>query len=109
MIDFYKGYILAYFKNNNCNYSFSAIAKKLGISILEVDEIISCLIEEGMLEYNENHMLSLTAQGRMKILNKPIDYYNFNKENKCYMRIIHPTAAIDQSAIYIPENFLSKL
>ncbi len=109
MIEFYKGYILAYFKKNKCNYSFSAIAQKLGISILDIDEIISSLIEDGMLEYNTSHMLSLTAQGRMQILNKPIDYYDFDGEDECCMRIIDPATAMDQSAIYIPKNFLSKL
>lgn len=49
MNDFYRGYILAYFKDHQHNYSFFFLARSLGISISEVDELISILIDESIL------------------------------------------------------------
>lgn len=48
MNDFYRGYILAYFKDHQHNYSFFFLARSLGISISEVDELISILIDENI-------------------------------------------------------------
>ena len=103
------GYILAYFfKDHQHNYSFFFLARSLGISISEVDELISILIDENQLAYNSENMLSLTPQGRLCILNSQADFLPFD-ESSSGMRIINPKVALALDRIYIPENFISKL
>ena len=51
MNDFQRGYILAYFKDHQQDYSFYALANNLGISVSVIDDLISELIEENQLAY----------------------------------------------------------
>ena len=63
MNDFQRGYILAYFKDHQQDYSFYALANNLGISVSVIDDLISELIEENQLAYNSDNMLVLTPRG----------------------------------------------
>lgn len=108
MNDFHKGYILAYFKDHQQDYSFYALAKNLGISISVIDELISELMEENQLAYNSDSMLSLTPQGRLTILNDQADFLSFD-ESPTERRIIKPQTAISLDQIYIPDGFIVKL
>ena len=108
MNDFQRGYILAYFKDHQQDYSFYALAKKLGISVSVIDELISELIEENQLAYNNDSMLSLTPRGRLTILNDQADFLSFD-ECLTERRIIKPQTAISLDQIYIPDDFISKL
>lgn len=108
MNEFYKGYILAYFKEHKNEYSFQTIAEKLGRPISEIDDHIESLIQEGLLQYDDNHMLRLSSKGRLSILNKTIDFYGF-ENNTTPMKFINPESALSAEIIYIPKNFISKL
>lgn len=108
MTQFRKGYILSYFKNHQENYSFSDLASKLGLSVSEIDAIISEMIDDTQLEYNTENMLVLTQKGRLAILNEQFDYISFSDEIKGN-GIIHPESALPLDAVFIPENFLSKI
>ena len=108
MTQFRKGYILSYFKNHQQNYSFSDLAVKLGLSVSEIDEIVSEMIDDKHLEYSAERMLVLTQKGRLAILNEQFDYISFSEEEKG-SGIIHPENALPLDAIFIPENFCQKL
>ena len=54
MNDFQRGYILAYFKDHQQDYSFYALANNLGISVSVIDDLISELIEENQNVINAN-------------------------------------------------------
>lgn len=108
MNDFQRGYILAYFKDHQQDYSFYALANNLGISVSVIDDLISELIEENQLAYNSDNMLVLTPRGRLSILNDRVDFLSFD-ENLAERKIIKPQAAISLDQIYIPDDFISKL
>lgn len=108
MNDFQRGYILAYFKDHQQDYSFYALANNLGISVSVIDDLISELIEENQLAYNSDNMLVLTPRGRLTILNDRVDFLSFD-ENLAERKIINPQAAISLDQIYIPDDFISKL
>ena len=108
MNDFYRGYILAYFKDHQQDYSFYALANNLGISVSVIDDLISELIEENQLAYNSDNMLVLTPRGRLTILNDRVDFLLFD-ENLAERKIIKPQTAISLGQIYIPDDFISKL
>lgn len=108
MNDFQRGYILAYFKDHPQNYSFHFLAENLGISIAEIDDLISDLIAEKQLYYNHNNMLELTPQGRLSIMNDQIDYFSF-KDTSLEMHFVNHQAAVSVNEIYIPDDFISKL
>ena len=107
MNDFQKGYILAYFKDHPQNYSFQFLAENLGISIAEIDDLISGLITESQLTYY-NNMVELTPQGRLSIMNDQIDYFSF-MDSSVKMRFVNPQVAVSIYDIYIPDDFISKL
>lgn len=108
MNDFQRGYILAYFKDHQQDYSFYAQANHLGISVSVIDDLISELIEENQLAYNSYTMLVLTPRGRLTILNDRADFLSFD-EHPVKRRIVDPQAAISFDQIYIPDDFISKL
>ena len=108
MNDFQRGYILAYFKDHQQDYSFYALANNLGISVSVIDDLISELIEENQLAYNSDKMLVLTPRGRLTILNDRVDFLLFD-ENLAERKIIKPQTAISLDQIYIPDDFISKL
>ena len=108
MNDFQRGYILAYFKDHQQDYSFYALANNLGISVSVIDDLISELIEENQLAYNSDNMLVLTPRGRLTILNDRVDFLSFD-ENLAERKIIKPQTAISLDQIYIPDDFISKL
>lgn len=108
MNDFQRGYILSYFKDHPHNYSFHFLAENLGISIAEIDDLISSLIADAQLEYNHSNMLELTPKGRLAIMNEQVDYFSF-KDTAIEMRFVNPQAAVSTNDIYIPEDFVSKL
>lgn len=108
MNDFQRGYILAYFKDHQQDYSFYALANNLGISVSVIDDLISDLIEENQLAYNSDNMLVLTPRGRLTILNERVDFLSFD-ENLAERKIINSQAAISLDQIYIPGDFISKL
>ena len=108
MNDFQRGYILAYFKDHQQDYSFYALANNLGISVSVIDDLISELIEENQLAYNSDNMLVLTPRGRLTILNDRVDFLLFD-ENLAERKIIKPQTAISLDQIYIPNDFISKL
>ena len=107
MNNFHQDFILAYFKENIYEYSFSHLAKNLGVSRLIIDEYIDQLITDGCLQYNDNKMLSLTLKGRLRIMNRQADFLTPSAEKN--KKLIHPEKALPIDAIYIPENFISKL
>ena len=108
MDDFQRGYILAYFKDHQQDYSFYALANNLGISVSVIDDLISELIEENQLAYNSDNMLVLTPRGRLTILNDRVDFLSFD-ENLAERKIIKTQTAISLDQIYIPDDFISKL
>lgn len=108
MNDFQRGYILAYFKDHQQDYSFYALANNLGISVSVIDDLISELIEENQLAYNSDNMLVLTPRGRLTILNDRVDFLSFD-ENLAERKIIKTQTAISLDQIYIPDDFISKL
>ena len=108
MNDFQRGYILAYFKDHQQEYSFHVLAKNLGISMSNIDDLISELIEENQLAYNRDHLLSLPPQGRLTILNSQADFLSFD-ESSTARRMITPETALPLDQIYIPDGFMSKL
>lgn len=108
MNDFQRGYILAYFKDHQQDYSFYALANNLGISVSVIDDLISELIEENQLAYNSDNMLVLTPRGRLTILNDRVDFLSFD-ENLAERKIIKTQTAILLDQIYIPDDFISKL
>ena len=108
MNDFQRGYILAYFKDHQQDYSFYALANNLGISVSVIDDLISELIEENQLAYNSDNMLVLTPRGRLTMLNDRVDFLVFD-ENLAERKIIKPQTAISLDQIYIPDDFISKL
>lgn len=108
MNDFQRGYILAYFKDHQQDYSFYALANNLGISVSVIDDLISELIEENQLAYNSDNMLVLTPRGRLTILNDRVDFLSFD-ENLAERKIIKTRIAISLDQIYIPDDFISKL
>ena len=108
MNDFHRGYILAYFKDHQQDYSFYALANNLGISVSVIDDLISELIEENQLAYNSDNMLVLTQRGRLTILNDRVDFLSFD-ESFSERKIIKPQTAISLDQIYIPDNLILKL
>lgn len=108
MNDFQRGYILAYFKDHQQDYSFYTLANNLGISVSVIDDLISELIEENQLAYNSDNMLVLTPRGRLTILNDRVDFLSFD-ENLAERKIIKTQTAISLDQIYIPDDFISKL
>lgn len=108
MNDFQRGYILAYFKDHQQDYSFYALANNLGISVSVIDDLISELIEKNQLAYNSDNMLVLTPRGRLTILNDRVDFLSFD-ENLAERKIIKTQTAISLDQIYIPDDFISKL
>jgi predicted transcriptional regulator len=108
MNDFQRGYILAYFKDHQQDYSFYALANSLGISVSVIDDLICELIEENQLVYNSDNMLVLTPRGRLTILNEQVDFLSFD-DSLAERRIIKPKTAISLDQIYIPDDFISKL
>lgn len=105
MNDFLSGLILAYFKNRKHEYSFAALAESLGIPVSRIDDTIDCLLREEMLVYDESHMLSLSAKGRLKILNQKADNISFSESPRFQYRKIDPDTAIPIDQIYVPLNF----
>ena len=67
MNDFYRGYILSYFKDHKQHYSFLFLAQNLGLAVSSIDELVSELIEDNQLAYGSNNMLMLTPKGRLTI------------------------------------------
>lgn len=108
MNDFQKDFVLAYFKEHSKGYSFCTLAESLGVPISVIDDCIAQLIGDDFLVYNSEKMLSLTAKGRLHILNKQADFLTFEK-TEIKHRIIRPEEALPLDAIYIPEGFIAKL
>lgn len=105
MDDFLSGIILAYFKSHKNEYSFMGLAESLGIPISRIDDTIDYLLQEEMLVYDESHLLSLSAKGRLKILNQKADSINFSQNPRFRYRKIDPDTAIPIDQIYVPLNF----
>lgn len=82
MNDFYRGYILSYFKDHKQHYSFLFLAQNLGLAVSSIDELVSELIEDNQLAYGSNNMLMLTPKGRLTILNDQADYLSFDGNTK---------------------------
>lgn len=108
MNDFYRGYILSYFKDHKQHYSFLFLAQNLGLAVSSIDELVSELIEDDQLAYGSNNMLMLTPKGRLTILNDRADYLSFDG-NRAKEGIIHPENALSLDEVYIPAGFMSKL
>lgn len=104
-----KGFTLAYFKRHKDGYSFTALAKQLGIPVLKMDDVISCLLQEGMLAYNEAHMLSLTQKGRLAMLNRREDFVDTSWDIRFRYSKIDPDSALPIDQVYIPKGFMAKL
>ena len=105
MDDFLSGIILAYFKSHKNEYSFTALAESLGIPISRIDDTIDGLLQEKMLVYDESHLLSLSAKGRLKILNQKADNINFSRNARLRYRKIDPDTVIPIDQTYVPSNF----
>lgn len=105
MDDFLSGIILAYFKNHKNEYSFTMLAESLGIPISRIDDTIDCLLQEEMLIYDKLHMLSLSAKGRLNIVNQKADNIDFSENTRFRYRKINPDTAIPIDQIYVPSNF----
>ena len=98
--DFRKLLVLSYFKIVKDDYSLYEIARVLGLSVVETDKIISSLIAEGKLNYNEN-ILRLTVRGRVSLQNTTVDHYSFfHHHNSSELN-----KDIDGEEIYLPEMF----
>lgn len=104
-----KGFALTYFKRHKNGYSFTALARQLGIPILKMNDVIDCLLQEGMLAYNEVHMLSLTPKGRLAILDQRGDSVDTSGDTRFRYGKINPDAAIPLNQVYVPEGFMDKL
>jgi predicted transcriptional regulator len=106
MDEYVKLLILAYFKINQEEYSFRDLAKMLGTTFERLDVSIESLMNTGKLEYKD-HLLRLTQKGRLTIMNKGVDYFNFDE--KSIPTRIDPSKAVSNDQPYVPERFLSKL
>lgn len=107
MSSFWKNYALVYFMKNRKQYSYLELARQIGLSLESVDEIINELISEGMLAYNEKHMLSLTETGRFEILNQREELLVQHTGTR--KSIVDTNKAMPIDKVYFPDKFLSKL
>lgn len=107
MNEFTSGFILSYFKNHQKSYSFTEIARLLGMPLSEISTAISDLLEKELLAYNDRKKLALTPQGRMALLNKQEDYLS-TAGTSIPLKTINPNTAIPLDKIYLPKNFLAK-
>ena len=96
---------LKYFYKTKDNYILSELIEKLGMDYESFNDLISDMIKNGLLEYN-NSLLKITKKGREKIMNftNNIDGDNF------IMKDINNFYYKDGiNNIYIPNNFLEKI
>lgn len=109
MKKFFKKYILIYFITNKDEYSFVTIAQSLGLPLEIIEDIITEMLNESLLCYNEDNILSLTQKGN-DLLYDSKEKYLIN-DGKVYKksRLIDTSSALDLNQVYVPDDFLSKL
>ncbi|MBQ8617345.1 MAG: winged helix-turn-helix domain-containing protein [Clostridia bacterium] len=108
MDEFVYELILAYFKDKKDEYSFRELASDLGLSVSSVTKYIQDLISYGDLEY-VNSMLCISLQGRVRIQNKPVDYFTFNYETaELEVDNIAPRKQWPLDKVYFPIGFMEK-
>lgn len=109
MKNFFKKYILIYFITNKNEYSFIKIAQNLGLPLEMIEDIITEMLNESLLYYNEDNILSLTQKGNDLLYDSKEKFLiNGGKINK-KSRLIDTSSALDLNHVYVPDGFLSKL
>lgn len=95
-ISFQQLLILEYFNNNNY-YSFQEIQEKLGMTRNRLVELMIPMIEDKLLLYNQENLLSITPSGGALVMEKSIKW-NLQK-SKCRIskRIVEEE--------YLPKTF----
>ncbi len=99
--------VLAYFKNNQDDYSYLKLSRMLGLTIANLEKYIDENIENRNLQIT-NDMLQLTPKGRLLLMNKSIDSLDFTEE-AIESDFINPLNAWALDRPYVPEKFTSKL
>lgn len=83
------------------------MAKQLGTTLDRIEDLITALIDADKLKYIDN-LLCLTPKGRLSLINRDVDFYDFT-EQTIESIIIEPTKALPLNKVYVPKNFISKL
>ena len=107
MNDFKNMLILSYFFQYKRNYLLSQLQIILGLTIDQIEERISSLIELNYLEY-KNNLLSITAKGVQIVLSKSIDSFPFDINHTQIKNSVNLYEVLSLDAPYIPKNFMEK-
>lgn len=97
---------LTYFKERREHYIIGELAKILGYSNKQINELIEHLMDQGYIAYNDN-LLAITSRGiRFLILNN-LDAICLQAESIETPRI-NPQKALAIDAPYVPVRFSKK-
>ena len=97
---------LVYFKNQVENYDFSELRSILGLTQLQLDELISEFFEKGYLEYKDYEMG--ISKKCLNFLQKENAVNHNLKSDSINLSVINKENASPLDKIYIPKGFDKK-
>lgn len=95
-ISFQQLLILEYFYNNNY-YSFQEIQEKLGMTRNRLVELMIPMIDDKLLHYNQENLLSITPTGGALVMEKSIKWNLQKSKGRISKRIVEEE--------YLPKTF----
>lgn len=98
---------LVYFKEKDDRYSISELMQVLGCNAVQIDDLISSLIEKGYLEYQKD-LLKLSNKGLIKLIAANLDDMVL-RTDKQELKHIQPDKAVSFDEVYVPNNFQAKV
>ena len=97
---------LVYFKNKGTEYDLSELRYILGLTQLQLDELISILFEKNYLEYS-NYVMCLSEKGLSLLKQEQALNHKYKSDEK-QLLVIHKEKAISLDTIYVPKDFIKK-
>lgn len=107
MTDYTKILALSYFKQYRQSYVLSDLMKILGIDAVRLDKLITKLMEEDLLIFDE-YLLRITEKGLCLIISKNMQGYN-ELDNEYLNPKIKPDKAWSLDKPYVPKKFMTKI
>ncbi|AOY77881.1 hypothetical protein [Clostridium formicaceticum] len=109
-MDFRYFLVLIYFNTVGDIYTYSDLVDLLGLTYKQVDNIVSSIMTEGYLSYNENKVIVINDKG-IKLL-KSNGFYNVDifsiYEDELINKDTFNNKKIDINDIYVPKRFTTK-
>ena len=107
MNDYCISLALTYFKEKRQDYIISELSELLGYNKIQVENLLSVLIDKNYLEYNESLLLSITGKGLTYLIahNKAEMILKTDEIKPTY---INPDTAISSEDPYVPRCFFKK-